>query len=68
LGDVNAGTIDTTELIDPFFFSATDIAEPASWSLILMGLAGTAWLRRRPPVRLAGLLQLTRKWKVRGGN
>ena len=68
LGDVNAGTIDTTELIDPFFFSATDVAEPASWSLILMGLVGTAWLRRRPPVRPAGLPQLARKWKVRGGN
>jgi hypothetical protein len=51
LGDVNTGAIDTTGLIDPFFFSATDIPEPASWSLIRMGLVGTAWLRRRPPVK-----------------
>jgi hypothetical protein len=47
LGDVNAGGIDTTGLIDPFFFSAAEVAEPASWSLILTGLAGAAWFRRR---------------------
>jgi hypothetical protein len=48
LGDVNAGGIDTTELIDPFFFSGTDIIpEPASWLLLLTGLAGAGSLRRR---------------------
>jgi len=47
LGDVNAGAIDTTGLIDPFFFSATDIPEPSSWSLVLTGLAGAMLLRRR---------------------
>jgi hypothetical protein len=48
LGDVNAGGIDTTGLIDPFFFSATDVPEPGSWSLVLTGLAGAIlWRHRR---------------------
>jgi hypothetical protein len=47
LGDIDVGAIDTTGLIDPFFFSAVDVAEPAGWSLLLTGLAGAAWLRRR---------------------
>jgi len=40
LGDVNAGGINTTGLIDPFSFSATDVPEPGSLSLVLTGLAG----------------------------
>jgi hypothetical protein len=40
LGDVNSGAIDTTGLIDPFFFSATDVPEPSTWLLVLTGLAG----------------------------
>ena len=52
LGDVNAGGIDTTGLIDPFFFSGTDIIpEPASWLLVLTGLAGVGSLRRRKSKR-----------------
>ena len=52
LGDVNAGGIDTTALIDPFFFSGTDIIpEPASWLLVLTGLAGVGSLRRRKSKR-----------------
>jgi len=48
LGDVNAGGINTTGLIDPFFFSGTDAApEPGSLSLVLTGLAVVLWLRRR---------------------
>jgi PEP-CTERM motif len=47
LGDVDAGGINTTGLIDPFFFTATDVPEPASWSLVLTGLAGAMLWRRR---------------------
>jgi hypothetical protein len=48
LGDVNAGGIDTTRLIDPFFFSGTGAGpEPGSLSLVLTGLAAAMWLRRR---------------------
>ena len=50
LGDVDVGAIDTTGLIDPFYFSAVNVAEPASWSLILTGVAAVAWLRRRRAV------------------
>lgn len=50
LGDVNAGGIDTTHLIDPFFLSgsvAIEVAEPATLSLLLGMLAGIGFLRRR---------------------
>ena len=48
LGDVNAGGINTTGLIDPFFFSGTDaVPEPGTLSLVLTGLAAAVWLRRR---------------------
>jgi hypothetical protein len=47
LGDVNSGGINTTGLIDPFFFTATDIPHPASWFLLLTGLASAGWLRLR---------------------
>jgi hypothetical protein len=47
LGDVNSGAIDTTGLIDPFFFSATDVPEPWTWLLVLTGLAGAMLWRRR---------------------
>ena len=47
LGDVNSGGINTTGLIDPFFFTATDIPHPASWLLLLTGLACVGWLRLR---------------------
>ena len=48
LGNVNAGGIDTTRLIDPFFFSGTDaVPAPGSLSLVLTGLAAVLWLRRR---------------------
>jgi hypothetical protein len=46
LGDVNSGAIDTTGLIDPFFFSATDVPEPRTWLLVLTGLAGAMLWRR----------------------
>jgi hypothetical protein len=42
LGDIDAGVINTTGLIDPFFFTATDVAEPGSWSLLVTGVA--VWL------------------------
>ena len=48
LGNVNRAGINTTGLIDPFFFSGTDIIEPGSMSLLLAGLAGAMFVRRRP--------------------
>jgi hypothetical protein len=51
LGDVNAEGINTTGLIDPFFFTATDIPAPASWLLLLTGLACARWLRRQMLLR-----------------
>ena len=54
LGDVNAGGIDTTGLIDPFFFSGTDtVPEPGTLLVVLTGLAGAMWVRvrRRPCIR-----------------
>ena len=48
LGDVNAGGINTTDLIDPFFFSGTDaVPEPGTLLLVLTGLAGAMWVRVR---------------------
>jgi hypothetical protein len=41
LGDVNAGGIDTTGLVDPFFFSGTDVPEPGSLWLVLAALGAT---------------------------
>jgi hypothetical protein len=43
-----SGSINTTGLIDPFFFSGTDaVPEPGTLSLVLTGLAAAVWLRRR---------------------
>jgi len=39
LGNVDAGGIDTTGLIDPFFFSGTDQVVPEPGSLVLLGIA-----------------------------
>ena len=51
LGDVNAGGINTTNLIDPFFFSGTDaVPEPGTLLLVLTGLAGVMWVRVRPRI------------------
>jgi hypothetical protein len=48
LGDVNVGGINSTGLIDPFFFSGTDaVPEPGTLSLVLTGLTAAVWLRRR---------------------
>ena len=48
LGDISAGGINTTGLIDPFFFSGTDaVPEPGSLWLVLTGVAGILWLRPR---------------------
>jgi hypothetical protein len=42
LGDVDIGAINTTDLIDPFFFSGTDaVPEPGSLVVILVGVSIT---------------------------
>jgi hypothetical protein len=53
LGDVNIGGINTTGLIDPFFFSGTDaVPEPGTLSLVVTGLSVATWLSRRRRVSL----------------
>jgi hypothetical protein len=51
LGDVNSGGINTTGLIDPFLITGSSsgliVPEPASLSVLLGGVAGLGWLRRR---------------------
>jgi hypothetical protein len=57
LGDINAGGINTTGLIDPFFFSGIDavVPEPGSLALLLTALGAVGWVRRKE-VRRGGRL------------
>jgi hypothetical protein len=53
LGDVSAGGINTTDLIDPFFFSGTDaVPEPGTLLLVVAGLTGVVWVRIRRRARI----------------
>ena len=49
VGNVNGGGINTTNLVDPFFFSGTfsAVPEPASVALVMFGMLGIGVLRRR---------------------
>jgi hypothetical protein len=49
VGNVNGGGINTTNLVDPFFFSGTfsSVPEPASVALVMLGMLGIGVLRRR---------------------
>lgn len=46
VGDVNSGGVNTTDLVDPFFFSGA-VPEPGSLWLLLTGLAAAGWFYRR---------------------
>jgi hypothetical protein len=56
LGDINIGGVNTTGLIDPFFFSGTDaVPEPGTLSLVLTALSVVTWAGRRRRVSDRGV-------------